>query len=85
MNILSIHLYNTTTAKKVWDTLTTIFEASGPIGIINPQREFFHTFAQEGKNMEEHIRKLCGLQQTLHAVRELISDQDFQIHYWSHS
>ena len=44
-----------TMAKKVWDTLTTIFEASGPISIINTRREFFRTFAQEGENMEEHI------------------------------
>src|SRR5882724_19789 len=27
--------------------------------------------------MEEHIRKLHGLQQTLHTMGELISDQDF--------
>src|SRR5882672_12726039 len=34
-------------------------------------------FAQEGENMEDHIRKLHGLQQTLHAMGELISDWDF--------
>src|SRR6266481_6976304 len=34
-------------------------------------------FAQEGKNMEEHIQKLHGLQQTLHTMGELISDWDF--------
>ena len=66
-----------TTAKKVWDTLATIFEASGPIGIINMRREFFRTFAQEGENMEEHIRKLRSLQQMLHAMGELILDWDF--------
>ena len=27
--------------------------------------------------MEEHIQKLCSLQQTLHAMGELISDRDF--------
>ena len=61
----------------MWDALTTIFEAHGPIGIINTQWEFFWTFAQEGENMEEHIRKLCGLQQSLHVMGELILDQDF--------
>ena len=34
-------------------------------------------FAQEGKNMEDHIRKLCSLQQLLHMMGELILDQDF--------
>src|SRR6266481_8844133 len=72
-----IYTYNTTTSKGIWDALTTIFEASGPIGIINTRREFFRMFAQEGENMEEHIRKLRGLQQMLHAMGELISDQDF--------
>ena len=50
-----IYTYNTTTSKGIWDALTMIFEASGPIGIINTQRKFFQMFAQEGKNMEEHI------------------------------
>src|SRR5882724_5503085 len=53
-----VYTYNTSTSKKVWDTFVTIFEASGPIGIINTRCEFFRTFAQEHKNMEEHIRKL---------------------------
>src|SRR6266481_7772536 len=72
-----VYTYNTTTLKGVWDALTTIFEASGPIGIINMRREFFRTFSQEGENMEEHIRKLRGLQQMLHMMGELILDWDF--------
>ena len=72
-----VYTYNTTTATKVWDTLMTIFEANGLISIINTWQEFFHTFAQEGKNMKEHIRKLHGLQQMLHMMGELISDWDF--------
>jgi len=65
------------TSKKVWDALATIFEARGPIRIINTRHESFRMFAQEGKNMEEHIRKLCGLQQMLHMMGELISDRNF--------
>src|SRR6266481_8926252 len=72
-----VYTYNMTTSKGIWDALTTIFEASGPIGIINMRCQFFRTFAQEGENMEEHIQKLRGLQQTLHAMGELISDRDF--------
>src|SRR6266481_7707710 len=72
-----VYTYDMTTSKGVWDALMTIFEASGPIGIINTRHEFFRTFAQEGENMEEHIRKLHGLQQTLHTMGELISDRDF--------
>lgn len=43
----------------------------------NTQHEIFCTFALEGENMEEHIHKLCGLQQTLHTMGKLISDWDF--------
>src|SRR6266481_7176048 len=63
-----VYTYNTTTSKGVWDALTTIFEASGLIGIINTRCKFFRMFAQEGENMEEHIRKLHSLQQTLHTM-----------------
>ena len=82
-----VYTHNMTTSKGVWDALAMIFEASGPISIINTRREFFHTFAQEGKNMEEHVRKLCGLQQMLHMMGELISDHDIsntQCHYQRH-
>src|SRR6266481_9692306 len=72
-----VYTYNTTTSKGIWDALATIFEASRPIGVINTRCEFSRTFAQEGENMEEHIRKLRSLQQTLHAMGELISDRDF--------
>src|SRR6266481_2358223 len=58
-------------------SLVTIFEASGLIGIINTRYEFLRTFAQEDENIEEHIQKLHGLQQTLHVMGELISDWDF--------
>ena len=30
-----VYTHNTTTSKGVWNALATIFEASGPIGIIN--------------------------------------------------
>ena len=72
-----VYTHNTSTSKGVWDALATIFEASGPIGIIDTRREFFHTFSQEGENMEEHVCKLRSLQQTLHTMGELISDRDF--------
>ena len=60
-----------------------IFEASRPIRIINTQREFFWMFAHEGENMEEHIRKLHGLQQMLHAMGELWI-RTSQTCYWHH-
>jgi hypothetical protein len=55
------------TAFTVWQALSNIFEAKGLIGIINKRREFFRMFAEEGADMELHIRKLRMLQQELHS------------------
>ena len=57
--------------------LLTIFEARGPLGIINVHQDFFHTFVAEGGNMEEHIQKLRSLQKQLHALGDLIKDCNF--------
>ena len=34
-------------------------------------------FTEDGANMEEHVRKLCGLYQQLSTRGQLISDEDF--------
>ena len=72
-----VYTYGASTARGVWLALLTIFEARGPLGIINVRRDFFHTFVAEGGNMEEHIWKLRSLQKQLHALSDLIKDHDF--------
>ena len=64
-----VYTYGASTARGVWLALLTIFEARGPLGIINVRRDFFHTFVAEGGNMEEHIWKLCSLQKQLHMLQ----------------
>jgi hypothetical protein len=50
------------TAFDVWQTLSNIFEAKGPITIINKCQEFFQTFAEENTDMEAHVWKMRTLQ-----------------------
>ena len=42
-----VYTYNAMTARSVWLALLTIFQARGPLGIINVRRDFFCTFAEE--------------------------------------
>ena len=65
-----VYTHNAKTSHELWLTLAITFESKGPVGIVNTHRELFTTFAEEGANMEEHIRKLHGLQRTLHIVLE---------------
>ena len=56
-------------AHDLWMILATIFKVKGPNGIMNTCCKFFHTFIEEGANMEQHIR--------MHLQGHEISDQDF--------
>ena len=69
-----VYTYDATMARSVWLALLTIFQARGPLGIINVRRDFFCTFAEEGTNMEEHICKLRSLQRQLHSLSGLVTD-----------
>jgi Domain of unknown function (DUF4219)/gag-polypeptide of LTR copia-type len=50
-----VYTYGALTTHGVWLALLTIFEARGPLGIINVCQDFFHIFVAEGRHMEEHI------------------------------
>jgi gag-polypeptide of LTR copia-type len=58
---------NQTMAPDIWTRLQGIFESRAAVGIVNIRREFVRTFAEDGTNMEEHVRKLRGLHQQLNA------------------
>jgi gag-polypeptide of LTR copia-type/Domain of unknown function (DUF4219) len=72
-----VYINHTIGAASIWTTLQAIFESKGAVGIVNLRRDFFRTFAEDGANMEEHMRKLCGIQQELNARGHYISDDDF--------
>ena len=72
-----VYMNEALTAKSAWDTLQGIFESKASIGVVYLRRDLFRTIAEEGANMEEHVRKMRGLQQQLAARGEAISDKDF--------
>ena len=72
-----VYIDDAMTGHEIWTRLQDIFEPRGAVGVINLRREFFRTFAEDGANMEEHVRKLRGLRQELNACGQPISDSDF--------
>ena len=73
----SVYINQTMTAFAVWTSLQVIFESKGAMGIINLWWDFFQTFAEDGANMEEHMQKLCRIQQELNTHGHYISNTKF--------
>lgn len=72
-----VYIDQTMTAPDVWIKLQGIFESKASVGLTHIRREFFRTMAEDGTNMEEHIRKLHGLHQQLKARGQDITDTEF--------
>ena len=60
-----VYIDQNTTTPELWTRLQGIFQSKAAVGIVNLCWEFFRTFAKDGANMEEHVRKLRGLHQQL--------------------
>ena len=51
-------------------------EAQGQLGILATWQALYRASAEEGVNMIDHISKLRGIQNELHAMENLITDED---------
>ena len=72
-----IHLSGANTARDMWNQLTMVKEARGRLGILATHQALYRATAEEGMDMVDHISKLRGLQNELHAMENLVSDEDF--------
>ena len=72
-----IHLSGAITAKEMWNQLCMVKESKGRLGILATRRALYRASATEGFDMVEHISMLRGLQNDLHAMDNLVSDEDF--------
>ena len=70
-----MYIDQTMTAREIWTRLQGIFESKAAVGIVNIRREFFRTFAKDGANIEEHVRKY-GLYLQLNTRGQMVSDDD---------
>lgn len=60
-NVL-VYVDNKPTAKEAWETLSSMYESKGPIGITISRRKFHRTVCAEDADIEDHIRTMRSLQ-----------------------
>jgi hypothetical protein len=74
-----IHISGATTAAAMWKQLTQVKESKGRLGILAARRALYRAKAKEGCDMVEHISNMRRLQEELHMMESLVSDEDFVI------
>ena len=52
-------------------------ESKGRLGVLATRRALYRATAEESFNMVEHISNLWKLQEELHTMNNLVSDEDF--------
>ncbi|KAJ3499572.1 hypothetical protein NLJ89_g10085 [Agrocybe chaxingu] len=72
-----VHIMGATTAKEMWEQLTTVKESKGRLGLLATRRTLYRAAAEEGFNMAEHVAKLRQLQEELHLMDHKVPDEDF--------
>ena len=68
------HTYGALTASDMWKQLSDVKELKGIHGVVNAYRAMFHTYANEGESIMDHISKLCTNRNTLSTLGAPISD-----------
>ncbi|KAJ2925473.1 hypothetical protein H1R20_g11620, partial [Candolleomyces eurysporus] len=61
----------------MWKQLTQVKESKGRLGILATRRALYRAKAEEGCDMVEHISNMRRLQEELHMMESLVSDEDF--------
>ena len=72
-----VHIIGAKTAHEMWSQLTIVKESRGKLGILATRRALYRSIAEEGFDLIEHISKLRKLQEELHLMGSLVSDEDF--------
>ena len=72
-----IHISGAHTAREMWEQLSMVKESKGRLGVLATRRAMYRATAQEGFEMVEHVSNLRRLQEELHIMGSLVSDEDF--------
>jgi len=72
-----IHISGALTARDMWDQLSTVKESKGHLGVLATRRALYRATAEEGFEMVNHISRLRRLQEEIHTMGSLVSDEDF--------
>ena len=63
----------------MWKQLTLVKEARGRLGMLSYQRSLYRTVADESTDIVVHMTTLRQLQEQLHLMGSLVSDDEFII------
>src|SRR6202522_967132 len=72
-----IHISGAIMASDMWKHLSQVKKSKGHLGVLATRRALYRASAIEGFNMVDHISNLRKLQQKLHLMESLITDEDF--------
>jgi hypothetical protein len=72
-----IHISGAETAKEMWEQLSMVKESKGQLGVLATRRALYRATAEEGFEMVGHVSRLRQLQEELHLMGSLVSDEDF--------
>src|ERR1700678_2434573 len=74
-----VYVASLTSAREAWETLNSLLEAQGALGIVLARRKLFRAQCAEGTTIEEHIRTLHSYQEELHNLGQKIDGEEFSI------
>jgi hypothetical protein len=72
-----VHIIGVTTVSKMWKQLTIVKESRGKLGILATRCMWYRIIADEGFDLVEHISKLQKMQEELHLMGSMVSDENF--------
>ena len=74
-----VYVASSTSAKDAWDTLKSLLETQGALGVVLARQKLFRSQCADGTPIEEHIRTLHGYQEELHNLGQKIVGEEFSI------
>ncbi|GBE89144.1 hypothetical protein SCP_1501500 [Sparassis crispa] len=74
-----VHIAGAKTARAMWEQLRTVKEQRGQHGILALCRRFYRMQAKEEDNISSHITQLRQIQEQLHLMGKVVSDEDFRL------
>jgi gag-polypeptide of LTR copia-type/Zinc knuckle len=74
-----VYVASSTTSKEAWDTLKSLLETQGALGIVLAWRKLFWSQCADRTPIEEHIRTLRSYQEELHNLGQKIDGEEFSI------
>src|SRR6202789_2385326 len=74
-----VYVASLTSAREVWETLNSLLEAQGTLGIVLARQKLFWAQCFEGTTIEEHIRTLRSYQEELHNLGQKVDGEEFSI------